>query len=110
MTPQFVDFDFDPNWGLVEPLIERVRDRRQKRETLAVRAQRDFVAWLDEDLAMGSDTLGLIARLSVPPGDYDPDYEYSVSARIVELNLSGSHVMVTKEDYINGVLQKFDSV
>lgn len=70
----------------------------------------DFEAWLAEDLAMGYDTLGLIARLSVPPGDYDPDYEYSVSARIVELNLSGSHVMVTKEDYINGVLQKFDAV
>jgi methylenetetrahydrofolate--tRNA-(uracil-5-)-methyltransferase len=35
------------NWGLVEPLVERVRDRRRKRETLAVRAQEDFMVWLD---------------------------------------------------------------
>jgi methylenetetrahydrofolate--tRNA-(uracil-5-)-methyltransferase len=34
------------NWGLVEPLTERVRDKRAKREKLAQRAQDDFLAWM----------------------------------------------------------------
>jgi len=33
------------NWGLVEPLPGRVRDKREKRLRLAERAQDDFVAW-----------------------------------------------------------------
>ncbi len=36
------------NWGLVEPLAERVRDKRKKREMLAARALRDFLAWMGE--------------------------------------------------------------
>ncbi|HUF75783.1 MAG TPA: methylenetetrahydrofolate--tRNA-(uracil(54)-C(5))-methyltransferase (FADH(2)-oxidizing) TrmFO, partial [Longimicrobiales bacterium] len=36
------------NWGLVEPLEERVRDKQQKRELLAERAQSDFLAWMQE--------------------------------------------------------------
>ena len=35
------------NWGLVDPLSERVRDKRVKRERLALRANEDFTAWLD---------------------------------------------------------------
>jgi methylenetetrahydrofolate--tRNA-(uracil-5-)-methyltransferase len=34
------------NWGLVEPLADRVRDKRQKREMLAARAATDFLAWM----------------------------------------------------------------
>jgi len=34
------------NWGLVEPLADRVRDKRQKREMLAARAEADFFAWM----------------------------------------------------------------
>jgi len=34
------------NWGLVEPLRGRVRDKREKRERLAERAQADFLAWM----------------------------------------------------------------
>jgi methylenetetrahydrofolate--tRNA-(uracil-5-)-methyltransferase len=34
------------NWGLVDPLDERVRDKRVKRARLAERAQSDFLAWL----------------------------------------------------------------
>ena len=34
------------NWGLVDPLGERVRDKRVKREKLAERAQEDFVSWM----------------------------------------------------------------
>ena len=36
------------NWGLVDPLAQRIRDKKQKRTLLAERAQADFVAWLDE--------------------------------------------------------------
>ncbi len=44
------------NWGLVDPLEERVRDKRRKREMLAVRAQKHFLAWLEEiDVACPSE-------------------------------------------------------
>ncbi len=36
------------NWGLIEPLAKRVKDKRQKRELLAERAQRDFLEWMAE--------------------------------------------------------------
>ena len=34
------------NWGLVEPLGKRVRDKREKREMLAERAQSHFLSWM----------------------------------------------------------------
>jgi methylenetetrahydrofolate--tRNA-(uracil-5-)-methyltransferase len=34
------------NWGLVDPLNRRVKDKRRKRELLAARAQADFLAWM----------------------------------------------------------------
>jgi methylenetetrahydrofolate--tRNA-(uracil-5-)-methyltransferase len=34
------------NWGLVEPLPKRVKDKKEKRVKLAERAQEDFVAWM----------------------------------------------------------------
>jgi methylenetetrahydrofolate--tRNA-(uracil-5-)-methyltransferase len=37
------------NWGLVDPLPRKVRDRRKKREALAERANEDFLAWLLEN-------------------------------------------------------------
>ena len=36
------------NWGLIEPLAKRVKDKRQKRELLAERAQSDFLDWMAE--------------------------------------------------------------
>ena len=36
------------NWGLVDPLNRRIRDKRRKRELLAQRAQEDFLAWMDD--------------------------------------------------------------
>ena len=35
------------NWGLVEPLEARARDKRQKREKLAERAAVDFAVWMN---------------------------------------------------------------
>lgn len=34
------------NWGLVDPLNKRMRDKRRKREMLADRAHTDFTAWI----------------------------------------------------------------
>jgi methylenetetrahydrofolate--tRNA-(uracil-5-)-methyltransferase len=34
------------NWGLVDPLDRRVKDKKVKREMLAERAQQDFLAWM----------------------------------------------------------------
>ncbi len=37
------------NWGLVEPLPKRIRDKRKKRVALAARAQADFLAWVEQE-------------------------------------------------------------
>jgi len=34
------------NWGLVDPLDTKVRDKKLKRDLLAERAQQDFLAWM----------------------------------------------------------------
>jgi len=36
------------NWGLVDPLPRRVKNKKEKRAILAERAQVDFLAWMDE--------------------------------------------------------------
>ena len=36
------------NWGLVDPLQRRVRNKKAKRELLAERAQLDLLAWMNE--------------------------------------------------------------
>ena len=35
------------NWGLVDPLNQRVKNKAQKREVLAERAETDFSAWME---------------------------------------------------------------
>lgn len=54
------------NWGLVDPLAERVKNKRVKRELLAERAQADLSAWmaehgLESDVAL-RDVRGVGAR------------------------------------------------
>jgi methylenetetrahydrofolate--tRNA-(uracil-5-)-methyltransferase len=34
------------NWGLVEPLQERIKGKKQRRQMLAARAQEHFLAWM----------------------------------------------------------------
>jgi len=36
------------NWGLVDPLNRRVKDKRARREALGERAQEDFIQWIQE--------------------------------------------------------------
>jgi methylenetetrahydrofolate--tRNA-(uracil-5-)-methyltransferase len=37
------------NWGLVDPLPTRIRDKKKKREVLASRAQDDFLEWMQAE-------------------------------------------------------------
>jgi len=48
------------NWGLVDPLEGRFRDKRRKRELLAERADRDFGAWAEE--------VGILSGSAAPSG------------------------------------------
>ncbi|MFV2005825.1 MAG: methylenetetrahydrofolate--tRNA-(uracil(54)-C(5))-methyltransferase (FADH(2)-oxidizing) TrmFO [Longimicrobiales bacterium] len=43
------------NWGLVDPLAGRVRDKKKRRGLLAERAQADFLAWMDEERVKPAD-------------------------------------------------------
>lgn len=36
------------NWGLVDPLSQRIRSKRARRESLAQRANEDFLVWMQE--------------------------------------------------------------
>jgi len=65
------------NWGLVEPLPERVRDKERKRLRLAERAVEAFRAWMDDEgiegVGPGADA-GAVAPVSADetgsgPGD-----------------------------------------
>ena len=37
------------NWGLVDPLSQRIRSKRARRESLAQRANEDFLVWMQEN-------------------------------------------------------------
>jgi len=41
------------NWGLVDPLQKRIRNKREKRERLGERAGRDFRAWMEREGVTG---------------------------------------------------------
>ncbi len=51
------------NWGLVDPLTDRVRDKRAKRERLARRAAQDFGKWLD--------AIGEVPAKRMSPADHE---------------------------------------
>ena len=62
------------NWGLVDPLNRRVKDKVRKRELLAERAQADFRAWMEVSGIAGSGIEGperatteAPVRAEVPP-------------------------------------------
>jgi methylenetetrahydrofolate--tRNA-(uracil-5-)-methyltransferase len=46
------------NWGLVDPLDRRVKDKVKKREMLAERAETDFRSWMEASGIAG----GLVGR------------------------------------------------
>ena len=57
--------------------------------------------WYLEDLRLGYDTCGLLARVTADAEDFNDTATFEAMRDIVELNLSGKHVMVVKEDYNN---------
>lgn len=59
----------------------------------------DFTRWYSEDLRLGYNTCGLIARLSNASDDFNDDEEFEVMRRIIEYNWSGKHVMVTRDTW-----------
>ena len=36
------------NWGLVDPLSQRIRSKRERRKLLAQRANEDFLVWMQK--------------------------------------------------------------
>ncbi|MBT8336765.1 MAG: methylenetetrahydrofolate--tRNA-(uracil(54)-C(5))-methyltransferase (FADH(2)-oxidizing) TrmFO [Gemmatimonadetes bacterium] len=55
------------NWGLVDPLPRRVRDKKEKRRLLAARAFEDFLGWM---AAVGTDPA--VDPASLAPDAADP--------------------------------------
>lgn len=61
----------------------------------------DFKAWMHWDMAKGYNTMGLLARLTVTSeelSDADQSFAMRVAMEeIVEFNVSGVHVIVTRQ-------------
>ena len=60
---------------------------------------KDWVAWYLEDLKLGHDTCGLLARLVSDSDTIDDEAEVSAMRDVVTYNFSGKHIMVRPEDY-----------
>ena len=59
----------------------------------------NWIGWYLEDLRLGHDTCGLLARLTSGSNVVDDDAEEAAMRDVIEYNFSGKHIMVTKEDY-----------
>lgn len=59
----------------------------------------DYKAWYYEDIRLGHNTCGLLSRMRAGSDLFNDHSDFLTMRRIVELNLSGVHIMVTKEDY-----------
>ncbi len=59
----------------------------------------EWVAWYLEDLRLGHDTCGLLARLVSDSDSIDDEAEIAAMRDVVKYNFSGKHIMVRPEDY-----------
>jgi hypothetical protein len=59
----------------------------------------DWVAWYLEDLRLGYDTCGLLARLTSGSNSINDAAEVAAMRDVVRYNFSGKHIMVRQEDY-----------
>ena len=59
----------------------------------------EFQAWYFEDLRLGYDTTGLLARMIANADEFNDNAAQDAMRDIVELNLSGKHVVVVREDF-----------
>lgn len=59
----------------------------------------DWVAWYLEDLRLGHDTCGLLARLVSGNNTIDDAATLAAMRDVIKYNFSGKHIMVRLEDY-----------
>ena len=59
----------------------------------------DFQRWYLEDLRLGYDTAGLLARIAANADEFNDFGNDAAMRDIVTNNYSGKHVMVTKDDF-----------
>ncbi len=59
----------------------------------------DWTKWYMEDLRLGHDTCGLLARLSNDSELFNEDADLAAMRDVVTYNFSGKHIMVTKEEF-----------
>ena len=59
----------------------------------------DYTRWYLEDLRLGHDTCGLLARLASGSDVIEDNAEVSAMRDIVQYNLSGKHIVVVREDF-----------
>jgi hypothetical protein len=59
----------------------------------------EFTKWHMEDLRLGYNTSGLIARLANASDTFNDDTDFAVMRSIIAHNWSGKHVMVTRETW-----------
>lgn len=59
----------------------------------------NYQAWYLEDLRLGYDTVGLLARMTANAYEFNDIAIQDAMRDIVELNFSGKHVIVVREDF-----------
>ena len=59
----------------------------------------DWIPWLMEDLRLGHDTVGLLARMTATSEVIDDEAEVAAMRDVVINNFSGLHRVVVPEDY-----------
>lgn len=59
----------------------------------------NYQAWYFEDLRLGYDTNGLLARMVANAEEFNDNAVQDAMRDIVELNFSGKHVVVVREDF-----------
>ena len=59
----------------------------------------DWIPWYMEDLRLGHDTVGLLARMTDSAENIDDESEVAAMREVVTNNFSGLHRVVVPEDY-----------
>ena len=68
----------------------------------------DFIPWYMEDLRLGYDTCGLLARMTLSSDRIDNEDELAAMRDIVRDNYSGKHIIVTEDTF--DILINIDSI
>ncbi len=55
--------------------------------------------WLNEDIRLGYDTCGLIARIAASSDSIDDDSDFQAMRDVVALNPFGKHLMVSMKTF-----------